>query len=266
MRLYKVFFPAFFAAALLAGSCHHAADVTGVNVAYVEMNGQENLHDSATAAMIAPFKDSLDHIMNEVMIVSDLEMPKERDKTETLLGNFVADVVLSEANPNCKNKSESISNIPLLCPDICLLNTGGLRSSLPKGNITRGNIFELMPFDNEIVIVTLSGKQTWELFRYVAATGGQPVAGFKMGLKSDKSPSTVLIQGVPFDTTKNYNVATSDYLANGGDKMDFFKNPLAVTLTGIRIRDALLNYCAAENKKGNHLHPHLDERIYYENK
>jgi 2',3'-cyclic-nucleotide 2'-phosphodiesterase (5'-nucleotidase family) len=232
------------------------------------MNRQANLHDSATAAMIAPYKDSLDRIMNEVLVVSDQAMPKERDKTETLLGNFTADVVLWKARTlNCDmagTKGNSASPAP--CADLCLLNTGGLRSSLPQGKITRGNMFELMPFDNEIVIVTLSGKKTWELLHYVGATGGQPMAGIKMGLKADKSPGTVLIQGMPLDTSKIYQVATSDYLANGGDKMDFFKKPIAITSTGIKIRDALIDFCLAENKKGNQLHPHLDERIYYETK
>lgn len=255
-----------FAALLIAAACRHT-EVTGVSVETVEMNAGSGLHDSVTAAMIAPFKDSLDRIMNEVLVESDQAMPKERDKTETLLGNFVADVVLKTANAYKAGSALPDSGKgPTLRANICLLNTGGLRSSLPKGKITRGNIYELMPFDNEIVIVTLDGKQTWQLLRYIAMTGGQPAAGIKMEINPDRTPGKVLINSMPFDSTKNYTVATSDYLANGGDKMEFFRKPVALQATGIKIRDALILYCIGEGKSGRQLHPMLDERISYAKK
>lgn len=257
MHFRKSIISALFLAALSISACHHQADVTGVTVESVELNRQSQLHDSAAAAIIGLYKDSLDRIMNEVLAVSDTAMPKERDQTETLLGNFVADVVLKKACPERQNDNA-------VCADLCLLNTGGLRSSLPKGNITRGNIFELMPFDNEIVVVTLSGKETWNMLRYIAATGGQPVAGINMEIKSDKTPGKVLIKGMPFDSTRNYQVATSDYLANGGDKMEFFRKPVAIHQTGIKIRDALIVYCIEEKNKGNKIGGRTDGRLHYE--
>jgi 2',3'-cyclic-nucleotide 2'-phosphodiesterase (5'-nucleotidase family) len=255
MHFRRSLFSFFFAAVLVSAACRHTAEVTKVDVSYVVMGPQANLHDSAAASIITPYKDSLDKIMSTVIAQSDVAMPKERDQLETLLGNFTADIVLQAA---CTKPGD--------CADLCLLNTGGLRSSLPKGNITRGNIFELMPFDNEIVIVTLTGAKTKELLRYIAASGGQPVAGFKMGLKSDKSPGAVLIKGMPFDSTKTYRVATSDYLANGGDKMEFFKNPVSIYATGIKIRDALIGYCQQQTAQGKTLSPKLDGRIYYESR
>jgi 2',3'-cyclic-nucleotide 2'-phosphodiesterase (5'-nucleotidase family) len=260
MRLPKLLFPFFFSL-LLAAACHHT-QVTGVETGSVVMDGKSGSRDSATAAILLPYKDSLDKLMNVVVGYSDVAMPKEREKLETLLGNFVADVCLQEGNRQLIQVDKGLPRYAQLC----LFNNGGLRSSLPQGNITRGNIFELMPFDNEIVIVTLTGKKTWDLLRYLAASGGQPVAGLKMGIKPDKTPGTVLIQGQPFDSTKTYMVMTSDYLANGGDKMDFFRNPLQLETTGLKIRDALLEYCMTQKALGKTIHPVPDGRLYYETK
>ncbi|CAN5521093.1 hypothetical protein BH11BAC1_BH11BAC1_29140 [soil metagenome] len=90
------------------------------------------------------------------------------------------------------------------------------------------------------------------------------MAGMKLGIHPDKTPSIVSIQGQVFDSTKSYRIVTSDYLANGGDKMDFFKNPIKLETTGILIRDALLDYCDAETKRGNMLTSKLDGRFYYD--
>jgi 2',3'-cyclic-nucleotide 2'-phosphodiesterase (5'-nucleotidase family) len=248
----------FFTALILSAACRHT-QVTELEVGYVEMNKTAVQYDSATDKILKPYKDSLDMLMNVVIGHSDVAMAKERDKPETLLGNFVSDICLIRINTFAKKTDAAIKEA-----DIALFNNGGLRSSLPKGNITRGNIFELMPFDNELVILTLSGKKTWDLIRYVSASGGQPMAGMKLAIHPDRTPSTVLINGQPFDSTRTYNVVTSDYLANGGDKMEFFKNPVKIETTGILIRNAILDYCIAETAKGNPLTSKLDQRIYYD--
>lgn len=259
MLFRKYFFTFFLSTTLIVAACNHQAAVTGVEVGYAEMNKTELQYDSATDKILKPYKDSLDKLMNVIVGHSEMAMPKERDKPETLLGNFVADICLLKIKSIEYNSSASAGIISLF-------NNGGLRSSLPKGDITRGNIFELMPFDNELVVLTISGKKMWELIRYVSMSSGQPMAGMKLGIHPDKTPATVFIGGQAFDSTKTYQVITSDYLANGGDKMDFFKNPLKIQTTGILIRNAILDYCKEETKQGHTLSAKLDGRFYYENK
>ena len=259
MLFRRYFFSLFLSATLIVVACQHKAGVTGIDIGYVEMNKKELQYDSATDKILKPYKDSLDKLMNVIVGHTDVPMPKERDKGETLLGNFVADICLKRII-SMDNKSPDVSGI------LCLFNNGGLRSSLPKGDITRGNIFELMPFDNELVILTLSGEKVKQLIRYVAMSGGQPMAGMKLGINPDKTPATVFIGTQKFDSTKTYHVITSDYLASGGDKMDFFKNPIKVQTTGILIRNAIMDYCIAETAKGNTLTAKLDGRFYYEAK
>jgi 2',3'-cyclic-nucleotide 2'-phosphodiesterase (5'-nucleotidase family) len=262
MFLRKTFLTAattFFTATLFIVACHQPAHVTGVDVQYVEMNKTANQHDSVTDAILLPYKDSLDKLMNVVVGHTDVEMAKENGKSETLLGNFVSDLCLTKIN-SLTYKSDNVAGT------ICLFNNGGLRSSLPKGDLTRRNIFELMPFDNELDITMISGKQMWNLLKFVAMSGGEPMAGLKLGVKPDKTPGTISINGQPFDSTQSYDIVTSDYLANGGDKMDFFKNPIKISATGIKIRDAIMDYCEEQTAAGKTITAKLDGRFYYETK
>lgn len=239
-------------------SCHPRAHVTAVTPAYTVMNDSVAQNDPAIHDILHPYKMSLDSVMNEVIGTTSVAMPNEKGKLETLLGNFVADVCLAKGNANYHPED----GVPA---QVCILNNGGLRASLPQGNITRGNVFEVMPFDNEIVVVTITGGKMWELIRFVAASGGVPVAGMRLGMKPDKTPAEVLINGVAFDSTKTYKVITSDYLAHGGDKMAFLKNPVKYETTGYLIRNAMIDAFTEKHKAGAVVTPALDGRIHYEN-
>jgi 2',3'-cyclic-nucleotide 2'-phosphodiesterase (5'-nucleotidase family) len=244
-------------AATLALACRHA-QVTGITPGYAEMNPAAEQNDSALHAVLAPYKIKLDSVMNEVVGQTAFALPNEKGKTETLLGNFVADACLAKGNSVYK----PADGIPA---QVCILNNGGLRASLPAGNVTKGNVFELMPFDNEIVVVTITGRKMWELVKFTAASGGVPVSGISIGMKPDRTPGTVLIGGMPFDSTRTYKVVTSDYLANGGDKMAFLKDPISNEKTGYLIRNAILDTFSEAQQAGKKISPVTDGRIHYEN-
>ena len=199
--------------------------------------------------LIEPYKIALDSEMNEVLVISTIEFPKEKSKPETLLGNLVADLSLEIIT-----KKFSETKI-----DFCLLNNGGLRTSLPKGEITRGKIFELMPFDNELVVVTINKDSLKTLIHYLNKIGGQPLSGatFDFNLPVD----SVFNQ---LNKTTPLKILTSDYLAQGGDNMIFFLNPVKYETTGIKLRDAIIEYCISEHKKGNQVSSKLDGRIRFE--
>jgi 2',3'-cyclic-nucleotide 2'-phosphodiesterase (5'-nucleotidase family) len=239
-------------------ACNHKSHVTGITPGYAEMNATVAQTDSATHALLEPYKLKLDSVMNVVVGQTAFALPNEKGKTETLLGNFVADACLAQGNLAYKPADGKPAQV-------CILNNGGLRASLPAGNVTRGNVFELMPFDNEIVVVTISGAKMWDLVKFAAASGGVPIAGMNIGMKPDKTPGTILIGGVPFDSTKTYKVMTSDYLANGGDKMAFLKEPISNEKTGYLIRTAILDTFTEAQKAGKAVAPVTDRRMHYEN-
>jgi 2',3'-cyclic-nucleotide 2'-phosphodiesterase (5'-nucleotidase family) len=195
-------------------------------------------NDSTITAMIAPYKIGIDSVMNKVLCISKIEMTK--GKPESLIGNFVCDLCLQQ-----------YSNMA----DICVMNNGGLRSILPKGEITKGMIFELMPFENELVILELGSDDYIQLLEYITKRGGEPFAGVNIIMDEN---GTVLSQSLDLNKGK-IRVLTSDYLANGGDKMSFFKDKKQ-TKVGIKLRDAIINYCVAQDT----ISSELDNRISYE--
>jgi len=239
-----------FLSLIIFNSCSNKMQVTSIQPSSIQLNNT-SAEDEGIKSLIEPYKSVLDNEMNEVLITSTAEAVK--GQPESTLGNLIADITLWESNNVLLKK-----NLPPA--DICMLNNGGLRTSLPEGKINVGKIFELMPFENEIVVLTLSGEKALGLLNYVARSNGQPLAGATLEIKDEK-PENILIGGKAFDPTKTYRVVTSDYLAGGGDKMRFFNEPLSYQILNVKLRDAIINYMRAENKKGNTLNPKTDGRI-----
>lgn len=103
--------------------------------------------------------------------------------------------------------------------DIAIVNMGGMRCEWPAGPITKGQVFELMPFDNQLVVLALKGSDILALCQSFATYGGQGVAGMRVkGV--DGRLADVRIAGKPVNPKATYTVATSDYLAGGTDHMD----------------------------------------------
>ncbi len=182
-------------------------------------------------ALIAPYRDVLRMKMGEVLAVSPAEM-RARDP-EGPLGNLVCDIVLDRAR--------AATGMPV---DICVLNNGGLRAALPPGSVTLGHVYEIMPFDNEIVVLRLSGPQIRVLADEIAAAGGEPVAGLSLAIRDGRAVE--LLVGGNGDLApvadREYLVATSDYLANRGGQMEALWHPIVgQILTGVLVRDALVD-------------------------
>jgi 2',3'-cyclic-nucleotide 2'-phosphodiesterase (5'-nucleotidase family) len=106
----------------------------------------------------------------------------------------------------------------------------------------------------------MSGEQTLEMFKYISRSGGVPLAGASFKIINEE-PKEIMINGQAFDMNKTYRVATSDYLAGGGDKMRFFNKPLKTDVLNRKLREAIAEYMIIEGKKGKTLQPKLDNRI-----
>lgn len=219
-------------------------------VSYENISIQNIAPDTSLLNVIEPYSEDLAEEMNVVLAQSAMIMEKKRP--ESLLGNFVADLSLEMAE---RYSTEKI--------DLCIFNTGGLRSTLPAGEITKRDIYQLMPFENVLEVLTLSGEKVAEAAAYLADRGGDPVSGIRMSIENGKAKN-IQINGVPLDTTRTYRVLTSDYLANGGDKMYFFSNPLQRVILGILLRDAIMLYVTEQGNKGIELNSKLDGRIINE--
>lgn len=205
--------------------------------------------DSSVIRAYQPYKLKLDSQMNAVLGYSDVALTKKSVGGESLLGNFFSDAALHEAR-------KIDPKIDFTIPS----TNGGLRNDLPLGAITLSNVFELMPFENELISFTIKGEAVQRLLDFIARSGGQPVAGIKMRIVN-KKPADVLINGEPFDVNRTYKVLTSDYIAGGGDSVTSFKEPVESKILGLKIRDALIMYIKEKQAAKEKISSKLDGRM-----
>ena len=251
----KIYFRLFILSVLTA-YCSPAARVQKVEMTEYNLSSKENaMVDSLIIKKVQPYKERMEADMNQPLAVFAEALDK--GQPESKLGNFVSDACLFMTRENY-HPSDSH---PV---DFAFFNNGGLRNSLPKGSVTKGNIFELMPFENELIILTLHAVTVKKIFNFIASKGGVPVAGIKMGIQNG-IPANIFINGVVFDSTKVYKVVTSDYLANGGDQCFFLQDAVNREYIGLKIRDALINYLSEKGKKNEIIHTNLDKRITLSN-
>lgn len=123
--------------------------------------------------------------------------------------------------------------------DIAIVNMGGMRCEWPAGAITKEKVFELMPFDNELVVLTLKGEDVIALCESFARYGGQGVAGMRVKTV-DGRLADVQVGGKAVNPKALYTVATSDYLSGGTDHMDALTRYVEYWRSELRIRDLYL--------------------------
>lgn len=190
--------------------------------------------DHPVDSIIQPYRVALEAEMNSPVGVAECTMTKERP--EGTLGNFAADLLLDYGKTYFADSASSISII-------ALLNNGGLRAPINAGEILLRNVFELMPFDNEIVFVKVRKEKFGELIDYLDKVGGEPIAGYR--------------KGDPF-LEKDFWIVTSNYLAEGGDKMTFFLDPMEYIQTGRMLRNEFISHIEKQGK----ICSKLDKRWY----
>ena len=136
---------------------------------------------------------------------------------------------------------------------------GGLRVNLPKGDIKVVNIFELMPFDNDLILVKIKGEKLLEGVQTIIEKK-HSFSGLKIRVENDILMEATINYSL-IDKEKIYTIVTSDYLANGGDNFLFLKDPVGFEKSKLKIREAIINYCIflTENKK--QIVPYTDGRL-----
>ena len=179
-------------------------------------------------SVIQPYSDSINKTMNDIIGIAD--KPLDKVSPSGTLGNFMVDAELEMAQKKF--------NTPV---DIAFLNYGGIRlPQISAGPVTRGKIYELMPFDNMLVLLRVKGSVLQDFLNLIASRGGWPVAGMTMQVK-DKKAVNILIRGKPLDPALTYVIAISDFIANGGDNADMLRAIPQENL-GYPLRDALFDY------------------------
>jgi 2',3'-cyclic-nucleotide 2'-phosphodiesterase (5'-nucleotidase family) len=185
---------------------------------------------------IKPYRERINKDLDSVLAYCPETLDKSSGKWQTTIGNLMADVSLMRGNLVFQSREKK--NI-----DICLFNSGGIRSVLPKGNVTARNAFEIMPFENSMVVIALKGEQIFELVDfYLADKKAHPLAGITFLIDKKNQPRNILVQGKPLEKETIYYVGTNDYLSDGGDNMTFFKKGIQKYDLDYKLRNILIDY------------------------
>ncbi|WP_264551268.1 5'-nucleotidase C-terminal domain-containing protein [Flavobacterium sp. N2038] len=185
---------------------------------------------------IKPYRDHINKDLDSVLAYCPETLDKSTGKWQTTIGCLLADVCAQRGNLVFKSRENKTI-------DLCLLNHGGIRAILPKGNVTSRTAFEIMPFENNLVVIALKGEQIQDIAAYIIKEKKpQPLSGMTFTITKDKTAKNILIQGKPLDINKVYYVATNDYLANGGDSMSFFAKGVQKFDLNYKLRNVLIDY------------------------
>lgn len=190
----------------------------------------------AIEAYILPYRERVKEVLDSTLAFAPKLITKEDGAYNTSAGNLMADILLSEASPIFKSRTGKKI-------DLVVLNHGGIRSVISKGNVSAKTAYEVMPFENSIAVVTMDGNAIMELAEFLSASGrAHPIAGMQIVLGSSGTIKSIRIGGKPLDTYRKYRVATSDYLVSGGDDMVFFKEAETIHNLNYLIRNAMIDY------------------------
>lgn len=204
------------------------------------------------ADFITPYHTHVNATLDSTLAYAPYKITKTDGVYNTTAGNLMADIVLEQATPIFKNRTGKVL-------DFVLLNHGGIRSIISKGNVSARTAYEVMPFENSIAVVSLEGTAVLDMIAYlIKSKRAHPVAGIEIVLNDDDTLHSLQIQGKPFVKDKTYYVATSDYLVSGGDNMVFFKDAKNTTDIDYKIRNAMIDYFT----KVDTLAPKVDNRYY----
>ncbi len=204
-------------------------------------------NDPGLKTMLQPYSEEVNQKMNDVVGTATISMDKKQP--ESAMGNYFADALLFMAR---EKYSEQV--------DAAVINFGGLRlNQLPAGQVTRGKIFELMPFDNLLILQKMKGETLLQFLDLTAAKGGWPLAGITMQIK-DKKAVNVMVNGKPLDPSATYTLANSDFIANGGDNADMLR-PIPQITNGYLMRDAFFDYIAKMKAEGKDISAQLENRV-----
>jgi 2',3'-cyclic-nucleotide 2'-phosphodiesterase (5'-nucleotidase family) len=189
-----------------------------------EITPKMGKEDLRVLAIVKKYNQKMDAVLNVKVGETEVDLDGERRHVrsrETNLGNLMADIVRQVSGA-----------------DVAIMNGGGIRASIRKGEIRVKDIYTALPFDNYIVAIRLTGRQIGEALEHGVSTveeeGRFPqVSGLtftysrsgERGLRIKE----IFVAGEPINPDRDYIVATNDFLAVGGDKYKIFSEAIKVS-------------------------------------
>lgn len=144
--------------------------------------------------------------------------------------------------------------------DIGIVNFGGIRVDMPKGDILVDDIMSMFPFKNNLVYVTLKGSRLREILDGMAAGGFQALGGVRVVAEDGRIVSAE-VGGRPIEDEMTYGLATITFLLHGGDDLFLGEGVESVEEYPVDIYDAMLEFIVEETAEGRDITYHTDGRV-----
>lgn len=181
--------------------------------------------DQEIRSFLGPYRLQLDSIMQKPLAVLKEPLELKGGSISSPLANVLADQLRSFASVEKRMKV-----------DVSVLNRGGIRLPMLSDTVKVGTLYELMPFENTLVYLNMSGDELIQLADQLAKVGGEAVSGMRFSIEEDKA-TNILIGNEEIDPAEKYVVATINYLVEGGGNMPVLWKTNDVEFTPILIRD-----------------------------
>ena len=232
----------------LLGACKTVYHIDDAAYSHHRLTSDNVVEDADVEALLLPYRQEMDEAMNEVLIESETSLTLTRP--ESTMGNFAADA--TEAMAEWYLDEEV---------DFAIHNHSGIRiKAVGAGGLKLGSIYEMMPFDNYLVTVKLSGAEVLEVCQLMAERGGWPSsAGLRYAI-ADGQAQEIELNGKSIKIDETYTLATNNYIIESANYLDFFKTK-EMNNSGVYVRDAIAEYLRSLNEAGVTLKVELDQRV-----
>jgi 2',3'-cyclic-nucleotide 2'-phosphodiesterase (5'-nucleotidase family) len=222
------------------GTAIGVVNITETDRSAEVINIGSEYEDEMIEDIVEGYYERVEEEMEEVIAFSPSSLRRESSR-ESALGNWMCDVIKQAFGV-----------------DVVLMNSGGIRADLERGEVTVGDIYTIMPFDNTVFLVEMTGAQIKEALEVGAATdesgkllhGIVQVSGVKFTYDIDapngEKVKSIYVDGKPIDMNKLYSVATNSFMAGGGDGYYVFEQGRNLVDTGLLVRDPLLQNAESE--------------------
>ncbi len=189
--------------------------------------------------------------LKEILAHSSAEMGTGRP--ESALGNWAADAL--------KSGAESIFGFPV---DMFIINVGGIRVSMPEGDVLLDDIVSMFPFRNRICCVSITGADIRYIFDvWSRRNRPEAIGGARFTIRDGKA-ADITVGGAPIEDERLYKVATVDFLLDGGDSLYVARNARSLDISDVYVRDWMIPYVRSLGESGTELEYRTDGRITVE--
>ncbi|HVR98660.1 MAG TPA: 5'-nucleotidase C-terminal domain-containing protein [Thermoanaerobaculia bacterium] len=199
--------------------------------------------DPEAEALIAGHAKAVEPRLAEVL--GEAEVPLEAERRECPMGNFLSDLMRSTASA-----------------DLAFQNPGGVRSPIDAGPIQYREVYRVMPFDNTIVVLEMTGAEVKQLLEQAAdKVGFLHASGLRYAVDPNQPVGSRVTLRTPLEEARKYKVAVNNFMAQGGDGLTILANRPEARETGVVMREAMADFIRAETRAGRKISARVEGRV-----